>query len=287
MAFFDTKAAPSPVIERPRKASAPKLRPRVDADVMHAEAIAEYRTVAAQIGVSEQDILVEEFRLFLSRHDIPTFNHQEVVSYMDELVVKDNPTGLGWQWCPVRAKDGTVAMTFGRASEDRRHSHLGATEKALIPASDYYSSHRFDEWHNRSQGWQGRSMGWVQSSGGSSSNSHTQVHVESNVRIIQAAHDEAFQQPPQRVDWRTMPSPVYTRTLPLHALKKIALVEKEFTATQVVFLVTDYVTAPHVIVNPDPFLMAVIPNSAVSHGKGRFIIDVWDEPGFGIDRMVK
>ncbi len=50
---------------------------------------------------------------------------------------------------------------------------------------------------------------------------------------------------------------------------------------------TEYTTQPHVVVNPDPFLMAVIPNSAVAHGKGRFIIDVWDEPGFGISRMVK
>ena len=50
---------------------------------------------------------------------------------------------------------------------------------------------------------------------------------------------------------------------------------------------TDYTVTPHVVVNPDPFLMAVIPNSAVAHGKGRFIIDIWDEPGFGLERMLK
>jgi hypothetical protein len=104
---------------------------------------------------------------------------------------------------------------------------------------------------------------------------------------MQAAHDEPFLIPPRPHDWRSASSPAYTRTLPLHALKKIALVEKNFTAGRVMFLVTDYTIAPHVVINPDPFLMAVIPNSAVAHGKGRFIIDVWDEPGFGIDRMVK
>ena len=81
-------------------------------------------------------------------------------------------------------------------------------------------------------------------------------------------------------------SPVYTRTLPIHALRKIAQIEKEWTG-DIAFLVTDYTTTPHIVVNPDPFLMAVIPNSGVSHGKGRFVIDVWDEPGFGIDQMLK
>lgn len=82
------------------------------------------------------------------------------------------------------------------------------------------------------------------------------------------------------------PSAAYTRTLPLHALKKIAQIEKEWTG-DIAFLVTDYTTTPHIQVNPDPFLMAVIPNSGVAHGKGRFVIDVWDEPGFGIEQMLK
>jgi hypothetical protein len=33
--------------------------------------------------------------------------------------------------------------------------------------------------------------------------------------------------------------------------------------------------------------MAVIPNKAVAGGRGRFVIDFWDEPGFGIDKQVK
>ena len=69
------------------------------------------------------------------------------------------------------------------------------------------------------------------------------------------------------------------------------------------FLVSDYVLVPHTItktevskpvplpppprVNPDPFLMAVIPNRDVVHGVGAFVIDVWDEPGFGLEQRLK
>jgi len=87
----------------------------------------------------------------------------------------------------------------------------------------------------------------------------------------------------------------YTRVMPMHALKKIALIEKDF-GKRVKFLVSDYVLVPHIMsktmvlppsprINPDPFLMAIVPN-AVSHGNGYFVIDVWDEPGFGL-RMLK
>ncbi len=82
-------------------------------------------------------------------------------------------------------------------------------------------------------------------------------------------------------------SKVYVRTIPLHALKKMARIEKEFGIGKVGFLVTDYVTEPHVVIQPDPFLMAVVPNVGVAKGVGRFIIDVWDEPGFGISQMMK
>lgn len=227
------------VAEAPtRMESAPKkLKPRVESNLMNETAIAEYRKVAAEVGISDQDMLVEEFRVFLAKHDLPTFNLQEVVSYMDDIAAKDNPTGLGWHWCPVRAKDAEAVMTFGRPSvhDYRRESK--------VTASDFYQSHPFNSWRSNNM--------------------------------------------PVPEDWRQHRSPAYSRTLPLHALKKIAFIEKNFTAGKPIFLVTDYTVAPHIIINPDPFLMAVIPNSAVAHGKGRFIIDVWDEPGFGIDRMVK
>lgn len=243
------------VAERTRMASAPqKIAPRVERDLMSEVSLAEYRKVAAEVGIPAQDLLVEEFRIFLAKHDIPTFNHQEVVAYMDEIAARDNPTKLGWHWCPVRPKDAGIAMTFGRPSRDNRRF---SGHEGIEPASDFYESHRFQHWHQHARGG------------------------------VILASEIAVHTVPSPADWRDMPSPVYTRTIPLHALKKIALIEREFKAGKPVFLVTDYTTAPHVIVNPDPFLMAVIPNSAVAHGKGRFIIDVWDEPGFGIDRMLK
>lgn len=266
------------VSEKPRMESAPKkLKPRVDTNLLADAALAEYREVAKEIGISHQDLIVEEFRIFLARHDLPTFHHQEVVAYMDEIAAKDNPTGYGWHWCPVRQKDAEVPMAFGRPSgRDQR------TDKRTS-ASDFYESHEFERWHVQgNSGWSSEGVVVY----GSSSSKPT-VNVESHLRVMQAAHDEMFKRPPIPRDWRNEPCPAYARTLPLHALKKIALVEREFKSGRVVFLVTDYTTAPHVIVNPDPFLMAVIPNSAIGHGKGRFIIDVWDEPGFGLDKMLK
>lgn len=76
----------------------------------------------------------------------------------------------------------------------------------------------------------------------------------------------------------------YDKVVPLHALKKIAKIEKEFKG-DVAFMVSDYAPAP--AFKADPFLMAVVSNSRLNIGEGRFVIDVWDEPGFGIDKMLK
>lgn len=73
----------------------------------------------------------------------------------------------------------------------------------------------------------------------------------------------------------------YAKTIPLHALEKIALIEKRFGAGKVAFLVSDYTESPD-SVRPDPFLMAVVISSETLHGQGRFVIDAWDEPGFGV-----
>ncbi len=232
----------------------PKIRAAVDRKIMNEATIAEYRAVAEEIGVDAADMLVEEFRIFLAKHDIPTFNLGEVTSYMDGMAAKDNPTGYGWHWCPVRPKDAAVPMTWGRASSLVFRNGGG---RDRVAASDFYQSHRLDSLRHHN-------IGGV-------------IFSNSANGVVSA---------PALMDWREHPSPAYTRTLPLHALKKIAFVERSFKEG-VVFLVTDYEVAPHSVTGPDPFLMAVIPNSAVSHGKGRFVIDVWDEPGFGIDRMVK
>lgn len=77
---------------------------------------------------------------------------------------------------------------------------------------------------------------------------------------------------------------IYDKVVPLHALKKVALIEKEFRHP-VAFMVSDYAPAP--AFKADPFLMVVIQNNSLRTGEGRFVIDVWDEPGFGIEHMLK
>jgi hypothetical protein len=240
------------VLLAPRRMSvAPKgLVPQREIPGLSEAAIAEYETVAGEIGLNNQDILVEKFRLFLAKHDLPTFKLSEVVTYMDKAAARDNPNGFGWHWCPVREKDGLVPMSFGLSSREERYGGGGGSggtaqmELRKIIASDFYESHQWQLMRSQMRN------GMISSGG------------------------------------NPMPTQAYTRTMPLHAMKKIALIERNFTDS-IVFLVSDYATAPHAISGPDPFLMAVIPNSAVGHGKGRFVIDVWDEPGFGIEQMIK
>jgi len=76
---------------------------------------------------------------------------------------------------------------------------------------------------------------------------------------------------------------VYDKLVPIHALRKVAAIEAEFREP-VAFFVCDYAPAPH-IEHPDPFLMVVINNERLSKGAGRFVIDFWDEPGFGIEEQ--
>lgn len=78
---------------------------------------------------------------------------------------------------------------------------------------------------------------------------------------------------------------VYDKTIPLHALRKVAAVEREFKTGPVAFFVCDYAPAP-AIEYPDPFLMAAINNPKLNIGIGRFVIDFWDEPGFGLRQML-
>lgn len=77
----------------------------------------------------------------------------------------------------------------------------------------------------------------------------------------------------------------YHRTVPIHALRRIAAIEREYH-DPVAFFVSEYAPMPE-IRNPDPFLMAVIPNPHLDKGDGRFVIDFWEEPGFGIEQMLK
>lgn len=69
----------------------------------------------------------------------------------------------------------------------------------------------------------------------------------------------------------------YNRPVPLHALRKVQLIEEGYHG-KVYFAVSDYVSR-----NPDPFLAARINAGNIV----TFVIDVWDEPGFGIMEMIK
>jgi hypothetical protein len=211
--------------------------PRAVTDLLDPKAIAAYRQVARSVGVSDAALDIEEFRLFLDQHDLPVFNRGEVIRYMDQVAQRDNPTGWGWHWAPVREKDAKIGLTFGTPSEQAERmapagNRAGATVTSRSPASDYYSD-------------------------------------------------------------KTRP---YARILPLHVLMKIALIERSFHPDKVRFLVSDYTLAPHVVlrpaplpppvnVNPDPFLMAVVPSGG-DHTLSAFVIDVWDEPGFGLQQRL-
>jgi hypothetical protein len=173
----------------------------------------EYVELAAQVGIAPPDLVIEEFKSFLNQHDMPVFNLQEVIAYMDEKAKKESKNKAGWHWCPLRKKD-QLNVILGVASS-------WITSDRVRPATDYYHP----------------------SSGG-----------------------------------------LYDKIIPLHALKKVALIEKEFKHP-VAFFACDYAPLPQL--NPDPFLMVVINNPRVVQGEGRWIVDFWDEPGFGIEQMLK
>ncbi len=71
---------------------------------------------------------------------------------------------------------------------------------------------------------------------------------------------------------------VYGKVVPLRALKKVALIEEHFK-DEVKMFVSDYA-----VKHPDPFLMALIDGNRVVH---RYVIDFWNEPGFGLTQQLK
>lgn len=77
----------------------------------------------------------------------------------------------------------------------------------------------------------------------------------------------------------------YAHVVPMHALQRVAQIEDKHKGGAV-FMVSDYAVAPHVTY-PDPFLMVLVPNPSLGQGIGRFVIDFWDEPGFGFTSMLR
>lgn len=195
------------------------------------EALTQYQAVAERIGFETMDLMIERFKLFMQKNDLPIYDLRAVVKYMDAVAKRDNSTGYGWHWLPLRKADAEVQyMAFGTASSADGWMRGFGDRSEKRPASDYFIT----DWYN------GSSM----------------------VKI-----------------------PPYSKIVPIHALERVERIEKEFGARKFVFAVTDYATEPHI--RPDPFLMVIVPNPRVAEGVGRFVIDVWDEPGFGITEMVK
>lgn len=232
----------------------PKPEPAVA--VIDRDTVQTYRDMCAEVGVVNPEIVIDDLKYFLNDHDLPVFALPAVVSYMDELTAVDNPSKMGWEWRPVRERD-RLDQKFGRpATEDRSVQEQAAVEF-----------------------WRARLMA-VESRGYFSGVGRLRPPMP-KIEIPQRAITPAS-------DYHAgTEAKVYDRAIPVHALKKIATIEKEFGAGRVAFMITDYVTQPHIVIQPDPFLMAVVPNKDVAKGVGRFVIDVWDEPGFGIAQMLK
>lgn len=180
-----------------------------------------YAAAADAVGFVSQEALIERVKLLLVKHDIPVYDLTTVVAYMDALAARENPTGYGWQWVPLRPVDGQPDLSFGTGSR-LRHNNL------KTPASDYFAYYSEEFGARRTS---------------------------------------------------------YDKVVPVRALERVALLEGEIGPNRVAFAVSDYATEPHR--DPDPFLMLIVPNKHLREGVGRFVIDVWNEPGFGIMEMIR
>lgn len=244
---------PSPeaaVMDRPPLKSGGALTPK-PTDAREQAWLEEYAMLAKQVGIKPPNLQIEEFKRLLNAHDIPVFALTEVVAYMDKKAAAESKDKSGWLWRPLRAKDNKFEMGFGTGAWNRRG--------AINPASDYYSGP-----HE------------VRGIISQSHNGFTLMQDEDGNTHMLARGGK----PPL-----TSGGEIYDRTIPLHALRKVAIIDKHYKGDVALF-VSDYAPAPE-IQYPDPFLLAVIPNPEVGKGIGRFVIDFWDEPGFGIDKMLK
>lgn len=247
----------------------------VDRDLRPAAAMAAYVKIADAANVSSPAITIEQFRGMLAEHDIPVFNRARVVAYMDSVARRENKTGLGWHWKPLRSIDGRPAMAWGRDSAMQPHPQSQGPHRDALHALGEPTHQREIERLRAQQSNAMRNMqahmeaGWT----GLPTSSHQRPQV------LQAVPMSDFYVGDNRI-------PTYERAVPLHALTKAALIRERF-GSQVCLLVSDYTTrSDFYIADPDPFLLAVIPNREVQHGVGQFVIDVWDEPGFGLaDRL--
>jgi hypothetical protein len=209
------------------------------------DAIGEYLTVANQVGLQSAELTIARFKSFMAKNDLPTYDLKTVAAYMDGIAKRDNKTGLGWHWAPLREQDKHRDVpAFGTPSRDPSKEW----------GSFLFSSRSiFQELYGVRQG-------------GKTEAAKAKKEEPKKPEPIVPASDY----------WNG--GVVYGKPVPLHALKRVAMIERELGKKKIAFAVSDYATEPHI--KPDPFLLAIIPNSNVGEGVGRFVIDVWDEPGF-------
>lgn len=206
--------------------------------------MAEYAELAAAIGVKVPDLGIEAFKAFLEQNNITVFSLTEVIAHMDKRAAAESKEKSGWEWRPLREKDHREGVEFG-ARPKRGVDQWGQRNgEEITPGADYYRGPTKHSRHGQEQGGQVTTRHYV---------------------------NPASATP-------------YDRPIPLHALRKVALIEKGY-AGDAAFFVSDYALAPQ-IEYPDPFLMVVVPNIDIKKGVGRFVIDFWDEPGFGLEQQL-
>jgi len=210
----------------------------------------EYAELSKSLGLEnphiDADLKIEKFKAFLRAKDWPVFALATVTAYMDKKAAEESEAKAGWHWRPLRLKDDIRDVRFGTAAR-----HIARRNPTVAPvkvaASDYY--------HGPHLGTE-ELMTWTSSG----------------------------QQMKATKEVKSSGEP-YNKLVPIHALRKVAEIEKSFV-DPVSFFICDYAPAPH-IEHPDPFLMVVVNNARLNEGVGRFVIDFWDEPGFGLEQMLQ
>src|SRR5258706_2671188 len=183
------------------------------AETMKESALQEYEKIAIAAGYQSHDFTIQKFKTFLETNDIPTFNLQEVIKYMDHKATIEGKNRWGWK---TLLEDQYSALGKRRGSWNDENCNFGS----------------------------GRSNSYEHNNGR------------------------------------------YKRAVPIHALKKVIAIRKVFPE-EIMFLVSDSDLQPESIDRgPDPFLMAIVPNPEIKRGVGQFVVDFWDEPGFGLEQQL-
>jgi len=257
----DNKTSDKLVAERVKRTNSPKQ-------------LKEYSELAAELGLEVPSILVETFKEFLVKNDIPVFKLAEVVKYMDKKAAEESKDKCGWEWRPLRRQDHRVGVSIGIMASSAYDFN---NKLHVVAASDFYTSPSIQQLVGGGGGGGGGIAG---GSGGNGSMMSMQL-AQMQMQAAQQAGMGNTVVVNYPVD---SPNRVYDMPIPMHALKKVDLITKAF-GHKVGLFVSDYALAP-AIEYPDPFLMAMIDNPFIKRGEGRFIIDFWSEPGFGLSQQL-